>query len=376
VYSYIPYLLRICIKDYIGIKNKIYDNSVHLTASMDWVKKAHNKDGGISSGYSLNPRDGVGWRSSYPEISGYFIPTIFDCYKETISEIFYQKAVEVADWLTSLQMKSGGFQGHPIGSPEKEMVFDTGQILGGLTRAYRETNDSKYLEAAERAAQFLIFIMEKDGSWIKYSLNSLPHTYHTRVAWKIATLSQVTDNETYLEAAVRNIEWALSKQQNNGWFENSSFDLVTDPLLHTIAYTIRGILEVGLIDDNKEYVNLARKSADGLLNLYNERKFLAGTFDSSWNSKSRWTCIVGDSQISIIWLKLYEIFKDKKYLESAESINNFVKSTQSTNSSNPGIKGGIKGAYPFYGRYEPYAFPAWAVKFFIDSLILENSITS
>jgi len=49
-----------------------------------------------------------------------------------------------------------------------------------------------------------------------------------------------------------------------------------------------------------------------------------------------------------------------------------MKSTQNLNSKNWGIYGGIKGAYPIYGWYAPFSYINWAVKFFIDGLMLED----
>jgi hypothetical protein len=32
--------------------------------------------------------------------------------------------------------------------------------------------------------------------------------------------------------------------------------------------------------------------------------------------------------------------------------------------------GAIPGSFPIWGRYEPFAFPNWATKFFCDALML------
>ena len=76
--------------------------------------------------------------------------------------------------------------------------------------------------------------------------------------------------------------------------------------------------------------------------------------------------------MSIIWQKLYRITKDEKLMNAALKSNNFMKTVQNLSSLNPGIKGGIPGAYPIYGWYAPFAYPNWAAKFFIDALMLEE----
>ena len=34
-------------------------------------------------------------------------------------------------------------------------------------------------------------------------------------------------------------------------------------------------------------------------------------------------------------------------------------------------QGAIPGSFPLWGKYEPFAFPNWATKYFADSLMLE-----
>ena len=79
--------------------------------------------------------------------------------------------------------------------------------------------------------------------------------------------------------------------------------------------------------------------------------------------------------MSIIWLMLYSLTKNRAYLDAAKKINNYAKSTQDLNSGNKGIKGGIKGAYPVYGWYAPFCYVNWAAKFFIDALMLEDDLS-
>ena len=38
------------------------------------------------------------------------------------------------------------------------------------------------------------------------------------------------------------------------------------------------------------------------------------------------------------------------------------------------IKGAISGSYPIWGEYQRLAFPNWATKFFVDALLLEETL--
>jgi len=183
---------------------------------------------------------------------------------------------------------------------------------------------------------------------------------------------EITKNKVYVNVAKKNIDWALTRQLENGWFKNNAFYEKQEPLLHTIAYTIQGILEAGIYLDNKKYIAAATKPADKMLELQRKDGSLAGSFDSNWKSSVSWSCLTGNSQMAIVWLRLYNLTKNKEYLGAAKKINNFVKSTQNINSSHDGIRGGIKGAYPIYGWYAPFCYINWGAKFFIDALMLEE----
>ncbi len=54
---------------------------------------------------------------------------------------------------------------------------------------------------------------------------------------------------------------------------------------------------------------------------------------------------------------------------------NQVKSKQDLTNSNPGIKGAIAGSFPLWGNYMTFVYPNWASKFFIDALMLLDSLT-
>lgn len=146
------------------------------------------------------------------------------------------------------------------------------------------------------------------------------------VDWAMIELFMITGRECYANAAKANIEWALSNQLDNGWFKECTFLRNELPVTHTIAYTIQGILESGIILNNQKYIEKAKKSADALLSLQREDGFLSGIFDPRWNGKVKWSCLTGNAQISIIWLSLYQITTDNKYLSAAKKANKYLKS--------------------------------------------------
>jgi len=131
-------------------------NEIHCKAAMDWLCAAQDAtaDGGVSAGYNVLTKT---WEASYPETTGYIIPTFFDFFHATGHDEYRQRALKMADWEISVQMDNGAFQSGTLDtSPQKPAVFNTGQVLFGLVRTYKETGEEKYRKAAEKAANWLV----------------------------------------------------------------------------------------------------------------------------------------------------------------------------------------------------------------------------
>ncbi len=361
------YISLISLNDTLNRHYPAYSNDVHIKAAMDWLCAAQeqNNDGGVSAHYSLFE----GWAPSYVETTGYIIPTFFN-YAEASKNSFYRKkAIEMADFEIKNQLASGGFGGIDKKAP---IVFNTGQAIFGLCRTYQETKDEKYKTAAEKAANWLVSVMDKEGCWIKNDYLNHIHTYNARTAWALLYAHKISENIAYKNAAEKNIDWALTQQLENGWFKNNGFYPEQGPLVHTIAYCIRGILESAIYLRKKRYFESAQKAAISLLKAQGIDGSLPGSFNSEWKSSVKWSCLTGNCQMSIIWHKLYIITKNEKFLNATKKSNAYMKTVQNLNSLNNGVRGGISGAYPIYGWYAPFCYPNWAAKFFVDALMLEE----
>jgi hypothetical protein len=355
-----------------------------LGMAIDWLCRAQDAgaNGGVARSYSLayNPYFGRrGWMPSYPETTGYIIPTVFDCAQESGREELFDRALQMADWECDVQMASGAVQGGTINDPPTPAVFNTGQVIFGWIRAFRETGAERYLASAIKAGNFLVAGQDPDGAWRKnlsrYASGKMPsYTYNTRTAWALLLLGKETRNPAYRDAAVRNIEFALSEQLGNGWFKNNCLGDPSRPLLHTIAYALQGVLEVGIALNNSAYVSAVRRAADELLKNQRADGSLAGRFNDRWDAAAKYSCLTGNAQTGIVWGRLHQITGHMKYLEGMTKANAFLRKVQWMGTGNPGLDGGISGSYPLHGEYGRFEVLNWAVKFFIDSLLLETSI--
>lgn len=360
------------------------ETSESLRAAMDWLchaQDAHD-DGGVARSYSLaydSSLKGPGWMPSYPETTGYIIPTVFDYAKESGREELFKRAIRMADWECDVQMPTGAVQGGTIKDPPTPAIFNTGQVIFGWIRAFQETRTERFLASAIRAGDFLVNGQDGDGAWRKnlsrFASDKMPtYIYNTRTAWALLDLGIETGNRTYRDAAIRNIDFALTEQLPNGWFRNNCLNDPDRPLLHTIAYALSGVLEVGITLNNLAYISAVRKGADALLARQRTDGSLAGRFDARWEPAAKYSCLTGNAQMGVVWGRLYQATGDARYLSGMVNANSYMKKIQWLGTGNPGVDGGISGSHPLHGEYGRFAVLSWAVKFFMDSLMLETSI--
>lgn len=342
------------------------DSAGSLNSALSWLLTAHQAAGrqGISGGYDLVRRS---WKPSYPETTGYIIPTLLECARTLDDCTYSDLGLLLADYELTVQSRQGAIpsmEGYPI-------VFDTGQVIFGWLAAWRQTGQPRYWEAATRAAHWLSHIQSPNGSWDKCQHLNLVKVIDTRVAWALLQVDEATSSPTFEQAARRNLDWALSQQHANGWFSLCALRPGQRPITHTLAYTVEGLLESGLILSEEKYVAAAQKTADVLLDLQRSDGSLPGELDSNWRG-SRWSCLTGDAQMALIWFRLYGLTHDPKYSRAGSAALAFVRQKQNLTSTNPAIRGGIPGSSPIWGPYERFKYPNWAVKFFIDALLAEE----
>lgn len=215
-------------------------------------------------------------------------------------------------------------------------------------------------------------VQEKNGEWKEFTYNQMSHSYHSRVAWSLLELFDITKNENLKEAARKNINWVLKNQQKNGWFNKMGFDLGNEAYTHTVAYTLRGLLESFFFFDNHFRDRILKsilKSTEKLLILYNNLNYFPGKISHKWKSSANYICITGSLQLSIFFLKLYRITHNMEYYKVANDIIERIKRIQLLNTKNLDIRGAIQGSFPIWGEYQSYNFPNWAAKYFCDALI-------
>jgi hypothetical protein len=359
-----------------GIDRVIEEGSAWLGRAQD---HSLSQDGGVARHFSLVS----GWGPSYPETTGYIVPTMLayaDRRGGVAGEQARQRARRMLDWLVSIQFPEGGFQGGTIGeSLAVPVTFNTGQILIGLASGVRAFGDA-YREPMRRAALWLVETQDPDGCWRRFPSPRVKpgeKVYETHVAWGLLEAARVEreGGGRSADAALANVRWALSHQRPNGWFARCCLTDESRPITHGIGYTLRGIVEAYLFTGDRQFLEAAKKTADGLLTAIRADGFLPGRLDSDWQGRAQWACLAGTVQIAACWFLLAEETGQPAYREAARAANRYVRRTIKVEGQ-PEIRGAVKGAFPVHGAYCSCEYPNWSCKFTLDSNLLERAASA
>lgn len=342
-----------------------------IDAGLDWLCRAqdHGDDRGFSYGYTVRG----GWQPSYVETTGYIINTFLRAGAALSRPELVDRAHEAGRWLCRVQLPDGGFP-NPGLDPGAGVVFDTGQDLHGLVSLTEVAGaEGPVVDAARRAAGWLVAIADDDGRWTRNTFNGIPHVYNSRTAWALVRAGQLLDDPDAVKVAEANLDWACSQQRSNGWFDQCAFTADAPPFTHTTAYAGRGLLESGLLLGNERYVEAARNVAEAAARHLGPTGLLPGRISVNGEAVGRSSCLTGNAQFAIIWLKLSTLDAEPRYRQWAEQTLRATAVHQSLTGP-ADIRGAIKGSHPIWGRYAPLGYPNWPTKFFVDALLL--SVTS
>lgn len=339
-----------------------------IDAAVGWLARAQDQsrsaDGGVARDFSLV----AGWATSYPETTGYIVPTLLSEAEIQGRDDLRERARRMLDWLAAIQRDDGGIQGGKIDAPIKQSVtFNTGQVLLGFCAGVRTFG--RYHDNMHAAARFLRDSLDDDGCWRSHPTPyAAPgeKAYETHVSWGLFEAERLAPNNGYGSAGLRQVGWALGKQKENGWVADCCLNRPAEPLTHTLGYYLRGIIEAHRLSREPGLLTAARRTADGLIGAQRPDGALPGRLRGDWSAAVPWACLTGVSQIAACWLDLFEETGRAGYLDAARRANAFVRQTVRAD-GDPDLRGGVKGSFPVDGAYGRYEFLNWAAKFTIDA---------
>lgn len=293
-----------------------------------WLR-AHTVEGG---GIINN----TGLMKPYPEVTGYFIPTLIDWGYRNLAASF-------AGWLCSIQKEDGSWYDTEDAAP---YVFDSAQILKGLIAAREIVPEAD--GAILRGCDWILSNVQEDGrlttptkdEWREDECSELIHLYCLSPLREAARIFGIP---RYEEAAKR----VLDYYKREHYEEIMEFGFLS----HFYAYVMEALLDLGETEMAKEAMERVSslQKPSGAVPAY------AGV---------DWVCSTGLFQFALVWFKLGEMEKGKRAFEYACRLQN--------------ESGGWYGSYLSeenageVNTYFPVKEISWAVKYFLDALSARN----
>ncbi len=291
---------------------KIMQQVPRPTLALKWVR-AHEVRGGGIRVHSAHP-------NAYPEVSGYFVPTLLRFGEQ-------EMAARLTRWLVSIQLPCGAYADPDHGKP---YVFDTGQVLRGLLAGIDLAPGSA--DAAKRAADYLCAQMIQGGGagFGSHYAGTIPESVLLYVIPPLVQAGRVFQEPEYLAAAERCIEHYSARKDS----------LQIDNLTHFLGYELEALIELGRMGTAAPVLEALRKEQ---------------TADGSVRGRGRtsWVCCPGLAQLAVCWYKVGQ-------WEPADMALARLEEHQMPS-------GGFLGSYGPGANYFPQVEVSWAVKYYLDA---------
>lgn len=351
------------------------DPTRHIREAMGWLKRA--QDAGTDRGVSYGVSFGDDFDVSYPETTGYICSTFVEQERLTGDQDLLKRAVAMGDWEIAVQLPDGAVMGGKFNLAPTPAVFNTGMVLLGWSALISRTGEARFRTAAARACEWLLSVQEPDGQWVKGNsrfANPRGTLYNVMAAWGLCEAGVTLGEQRFVSAALRNAEYCLSRQHENGWLPDCCLTNVDEPLLHTLAYSMQGLLGIGRLLGRDDLIAGARRLADAELRIMSPEGFLPGLQRHDFSAAADWCCLTGSAQTSAIWSQLYLLTHEEGYRTAVGTINRYLMARHDVRNADPRLRGGVAGSWPVWGPYGRLQILNWATKFLIDALALEEVI--
>jgi uncharacterized protein YyaL (SSP411 family) len=357
----------------------------NITAAIKWLSESNirNQDeqkpsfGGINNGYFWKDKT---YQYVYNEITGYAVNAFLNMHKWLNDEKYLQYSKNAADYLISQQEKNtnafeyGGIA-HSLILPDLKKLnyyysFDNAIILHSLINLFKITNEKKYYDVCLDIGDWLLKMQKEDGSFHShYEANDKikEHQYdefffddgclHVKNAIGLMYLNHITDGDLYYNAGLKVCDWGKRLQGRDGIFWANKRKKYA--FTHAHCYATEGYLYAYYLSKKQKYLNIAKKAGDALIKLQNNDGSLFRIYKnkitmkrrnenyrlsiSRWRHEKRypWKTIDATSQAARIWILLYSVENEEKFLKPAEKAIDFISTNQVLETNDQNMFGGF-----------------------------------
>ncbi len=288
-----------------------------------WIRRYTAPDAGIAiTSRQCDP---------YPEVTGYYIPTLLGIGEHELARKF-------GAWLVSVQRPDGSIPG--LGCNEG-FAFDTGQVLRGWIALLERSPE---LEGpVRRACEWLIQSSDpatarlttpaQGGLWSLGARGEVSEGIHLYTLGPLRRAGELLNEPKYIDFANRSLGYYLRHLPLTKFEQRNA-------LSHFYAYIQEALLELGCEEEVRIGMgSVARyQQANGAVPAY---------FDAPW------VCSTGLAQLALVWFRLGELQRANAALEFLGQLQN--------------PSGGFFGSYGVAAEYFPAEEISWAVKYAVDA---------
>ena len=361
--------------DYAGKSNDAkISSSEHIAAALKWFNASLLPDGGASAKYSMMSHQ---FTEGYPLSTAKWVPMLTRI-KQFYPEVYQQEinvpelTRELVNWVVRTQRRDGTFPAsYGDYMNQAPRVFNNGMIIHSLLDYHNARGGYDLIESCISSAEWLMKVQSNDGSWRQFTFHQLSSNTLTGAA--LMRLAAITGDKKYHVAGEKNILFALDLQLPNGYFSGNGFDSNSSAYTITIAYAIAGILEAGLLTGNDKWKEAAFNGLVPVLNLVNKTGFLVGEIDENFQSESTFSCLPGNCLLATIAYKMAAMTGNADLKLKADLLTDYVKGRQMI-SKIPSVNGGVSGSWPISGNYSSYEIPSWAVRYFVEAVMMQDEM--
>ena len=314
------------------LKKKIESRTDYIDIyykAVGWIKDKIVDNKGIINRTGLD--------KPYPEVTGYFIPSL-------IRWGYRDIAISFAKWLCEIQKPDGSWYDTEDKQP---YIFDSAQILKGLLSArhlYPEVDMN-----IRKGCDWILSNMEENGRLPSPRENdfgdekTFAEFIHIYCLSPLVEAGEILNIPEYREKAYR----ILYYYKEHVYDKIMNFSLLS----HFYAYIMEGLLDMG---EEK----MVRQAMENISCLQKENGSIPGY------SNVGWICSTGLFQMALVWFRIGEMEKGNKAFQYA-----------CKNAS-----GGWFGSYlseenpEECNTYFPNSEISWAVKYFLDALYWKNKM--
>ncbi|MCP4004272.1 MAG: methyltransferase domain-containing protein [bacterium] len=270
-------------------------------------------------------------RLCYPEVTGYFIPTLLSLGERGL-------ALQYGRWLVGEQRSDGSFAGAGSASG---FAFDTGQVIRGWIELVDSAPELEMplrracnwmLEAAD-SFNGRLPVPEAGGAWSLGTRGEVSEAIHLYTLDPLRRAGEHLDEKSYTQFAERSRDFYLRSIPLTN-FERP------ECLTHFYAYVQQALIELGCEE-------VAAEGMQAVAHFQQTNGAVPGYAGVPW------VCSTGLAQLAWVWLQLGE-------QERASAALDFLRNLQ-----NP--SGGFFGSYGPGASYFPSEEISWACKYAIET---------